>query len=99
MWLAVIIGFLLLVLLINGMVHQERFILWKEYQGEVAEQKKAHMDERKKTATGRIKEMLRETRKRTAEETAAALAATAEESAVEPQDPQQVKPEPATSRQ
>ena len=65
MWLAIAIVTVLFVLLLNGMIHQERFILWKEHKDGLAEKSKVEAEQRKRAAKDRIKGMLRDVRRRT----------------------------------
>ncbi len=65
MWLAIAIVFVFFVLLLNGMIHQERFILWKEHQDGMAEKLKLEAEQKKRAAKDRIKGMLRDVRRRT----------------------------------
>ena len=65
MWLVIAIAFVLFVLLLNGMIHQERFILWREHQVGLTERQKAEVELRKRAAKDRIKGMLRDVRRRT----------------------------------
>ena len=60
-WIIVIL-FFLVILLINGMVHQERFRLLEQRQAELAEKRMAEIEEQKKLAAGRITSMLAEKR-------------------------------------
>ena len=62
MWIAIAISGFFLVMLINGMIQQERYRLFRKYQDKLVEQQKAAMEEQKRLATGKIKEMLRERR-------------------------------------
>ena len=63
MWLGLGICAVLVVLLLNGMVQQERIRLWKAYQGELAEKRRADLEEHRKAAADKIKDMLRSGRK------------------------------------
>ncbi len=63
MWLGLGICAVLVVLLLNGMIQQERIRLWKAYQGELAEKRRADLEEHRKAAAERIKDMLRSGRK------------------------------------
>jgi uncharacterized membrane protein YcjF (UPF0283 family) len=60
-WIIIIFSFLV-VLLINGMIQQERFRLLQLRQAELAERRTAEIEEQKKQAAGKIKSMLAEKR-------------------------------------
>jgi len=62
MWIALVLCAALVILLINGLMQQERFRLWQAYQDELADKHRAEMDQQKKLAAERIKEVLRQRR-------------------------------------
>ena len=61
-WAAVLISAVFIVLLINGMIEQERYRLWREWQETLAEKRRQEVEEQKRLAAQRIKEMLRKRR-------------------------------------
>jgi len=79
-WIVVILSFLV-VLLINGMVHRERFHLMELRQAKLAERRTEEIEEQKKQAAVKIKSMLAEkrtlidTQSKHVDETGAAVAA------------------------
>lgn len=53
---------LLVALLLNGIIQQERARLWKEYRAETAEQRHREIEKKKKAAAEKIKTMLQSRR-------------------------------------
>jgi len=95
MWLAIAIVVVFFVLLLNGMIHQERFILWKEHQDGMAEKLKAEAEQRKRAAKDRVKGMLRDVRRRT---DAPVAAASSQPPPAPPAQPAAESREPVASR-
>jgi hypothetical protein len=87
MWLAIAIVAVLFVLLLNGMIHQERFILWKEHKDGMAEKLKIEADLKKRAAKDRIKGMLRDVRRRTDDPAVPAVAAQSQPPPAPPPQP------------
>jgi hypothetical protein len=94
MWFLIAIGALFVILLIHGMIQQERYRLWAKYQEFLAERRRHEMEEQKKMATGKIKEMLRERRSAGLGETADAQAPPKQAGEANPAKPAE-QPSPA----
>jgi len=62
MWIVIGLCAALAILLINGLIQQERFRLWEAYQKELAEKRRAEVDQQKKLAAEKIREVLRQRR-------------------------------------
>ena len=61
-WILFILSAAMIVLLINGLIVQERFRLWQRHQEELAERHRAQVAEQKRAAAEKIKEVLRQRR-------------------------------------
>ncbi len=67
-WFVVGISMLIVPLMVNGLIHQERLRLWNLRQEELAEQTRLAIEEKKRLAGEKIKLMLKERRNATGPE-------------------------------
>lgn len=62
MWIVLALSAAMLILLINGLIQQERVRLWQRHQETLVAKRRVEMEEQRKVAAQKIKEMLRERR-------------------------------------